>query len=267
MRFLSPLRLTPAPRLAGWIFSLFAGLTLAGGCVGVAYDPGDPDARVDAQIDAQPDGGATDPCEGVSCGLGTCVVIGQAPDCLCPEGFHAEGLSCVADPPPDPCDNTPCGTNAHCDHGVCICDTGYEGDPVSGCTPVSTQDDLCRAELVDIAMAELGYCEGTDSRPYMQYQPGLWCYDFVAWVYSQSSCNPPSPLSLPPMTVGSLPVGWRPAPGDLIKFTIQHYGMVASVSSDGQVITTVEGNVNYCVMSRTTTDSAVEYYGTLEGIW
>ncbi|MDY0001174.1 MAG: EB domain-containing protein, partial [Polyangia bacterium] len=204
------------------VSSLLVYLVLPQGCVGVAYDPPRHDAQVDSSADAMADGEAPDPCEGVSCGVGTCVVIGQEPDCLCPTGFHAEDLSCVADPPPDPCENTQCGENAHCDHGVCICDDGYEGNPVTGCTPISTQNDLCRAELVNIAMAELGYCEGTDSRPYMQYQPGYWCYDFVAWVYEQSSCSPPSPLSLPRKTVGSLPAGWRPAPGDLIKFTIQH---------------------------------------------
>lgn len=250
---------------------LLGALVLGPGCTGIVYDGENsnqaPDSGQDAGADSDADAQSSDPCDGVGCGVGTCVVSGNQPTCQCPEDFHPEGLTCIADEPPDPCETTQCGVNAYCDHGVCICQDGYEGNPVEGCTSILTQDELCRAELVSIAMAELGYCEGTDARPYMEYQPGLWCYDFVAWVYQQSSCSPPSPLSLPHRTVGSLPAGWRPLPGDLIKFTYQHYGMVASLSTDGQIVTTVEGNVSYCVASRSITDSSVEYYGTLEGVW
>ncbi len=206
-----------------------------------------------------------DLCQDVDCGAGTCRVSHQGlPECDCNQGYVAEGLTCV---PEDPCSGVVCGVNAFCDLGQCHCLDGHEGNPYDECTYVPTQADLCRAELVQIAAAELGFCEGTDDRPYMHGQPGLWCYDFVAWVYSQSSCYAPTPLYLPRQTVGSLPEGWRPGPGDMIKFTIQHYGMVASLSADGQTITTIEGNVNYCVMSRSIRDSDVEYYGTLENVW
>jgi hypothetical protein len=216
--------------------------------------------------DASPEPDADiDPCEGISCGAhGTCVVAGESPVCECDEGYHPEGLSCVEDDPIDPCEGVVCGDNAHCEDGLCVCDPDYEGDPQAGCTPIMTTEQTVRAELVDIATAELGYCEGVDDRPYMQLQPGLWCYDFVSWVYSQCSYGLPSPLSLPQHYTDSLPQGWRPEPGDLIKFNIQHYGMVSEVSPDGQTIYTIEGNVNSCVMSRTTSDMSVEYYGTLE---
>jgi hypothetical protein len=170
----------------------------------------------------------------------------------------------VEDDPTDPCEGVTCGTNAHCDTGVCVCDSGYEGDPETSCDPVQTQEQLVRQELVDIATAELGYCEGVDDRPYMQWQPGYWCYDFVSWVYDQCSYSLPSPLSLPTYYTDSLPQGWRPEAGDLIKYNIQHYGMVAGVSADGQTVYTIEGNVNSCVMERSTTDTSVEYYGSLE---
>lgn len=210
---------------------------------------------------------AQDPCQGVDCGpFGQCTFIGGQVVCDCQDGHHAEGLSCVEDPPPDPCESITCGANASCQGGNCVCDAGYEGDPAKGCKQPTPLEDQVRAELVAIATAELGSCEGVDDKSYMQYQPGLWCYDFVAWVYSQSSHPLPSPISLPTYQASNLPTGWQPKPGDLIKFTIQHYGMVASVSSSGS-ITTLEGNYNSCVHTRSITNSSVEYYGTLEGLF
>jgi hypothetical protein len=150
---------------------------------------------------------------------------------------------------------------------VCVCLGGYEGNPQTGCTAIPTTEDSVRQELVDIATAELGFCEGQDDRPYMEWQPGLWCYDFVAWVYSQASYGLPTPISLPTYDVGSLPQGWRPEAGDLIKFTIQHYGMVASVSPDGQIISTLEGNVNSCVMARSMSLSDIQYFGSLDSVF
>ncbi|MFH1435495.1 MAG: hypothetical protein ABIJ56_07235, partial [Pseudomonadota bacterium] len=87
------------------------------------------------------------------------------------------------------------------------------------------------------------------------------------WVYEQSDFPIPRPNSLPRYYAGSLPDGWRPEPGDLIKFTIQHYGMVAELSADGVRVTTIEGNYSSCVRSRTITDSDVEYYGTLDDLF
>lgn len=254
--------------------TLFVVVTfLVGGCTGVIS--GDLDAGSNANGSdgaVGPDGtsdwdGGPDPCQGVDCGPhGWCVDTSGQPSCECENGYHAEGLTCVEDLPPDPCDGVTCGTNAHCTNGNCVCDTGYQGDPYTLCDPIPTTEELVRQELVDIAMAELGMCEGVDNRPYMLSQPGYWCYDFVAWVYQQSTlANLPSPNSLPREYVGSMTPGFRPEKGDLIKFTIQHYGMVADVSPDGLTITTIEGNFNSCVASRNITDSSVEYYGTLEG--
>jgi hypothetical protein len=242
--------------------------------IGDAGDPVGHDASgTDAASETWTDGTTTDagvdetgePCEAVDCGpYGACVSTGGQAECACDTGYHALGLSCVEDEPVDPCAGVACGSNASCKNGVCVCDDGFEGDPASGCTEPNPLEAQVRAELVAIAMAEQGFCEGTDDKPYMQYQPGFWCYDFVAWVYSQASHPLPSPISLPAYQTGNLPTGWRPEPGDLIKFNIQHYGMVADVSPDGSLITTIEGNVNSCVMSRSTTDAEVEYYGSLD---
>jgi hypothetical protein len=125
------------------------------------------------------------------------------------------------------------------------------------------EEDYIRGLLVEIAEAELGNCEGVDDRPYMRNQPGYWCYDFVAWVYEQADEGLPPPISLPQMYIGDMPEGWRPEPGDLVKYQIQHYAMVASLSEDEITVYTIEGNWNSCVMERFTTDAEVEYYGYL----
>ncbi len=264
------MRPTSRPLLfpGSWLLCLALLLPFACTGEGGTKDPGDVLGDADGDVDFDGDADLSGECEGMDCGVGgVCTPTGLGYGaCSCYPGYHNDGAggACVPD---DPCADVTCGEGAFCDLGTCRCLEGYEGNPYDVCEYVPTEEDACRAGLVAIAEQELGYCEGVDERPYMLGQPGLWCYDFVAWVYDQSSCAPPTPLYLPRRTVGSLPNGWRPAPGDLIKFTIQHYGMVAAVSPDGQVITTIEGNVNSCVMSRTTSDPSVEYYGTLEDVW
>lgn len=203
-----------------------------------------------------------DPCEGQTCsGLGSCRVEQGAARCDCPAGHHAVGLSCVAD---DPCAGVACGTNAHCEAGACACDPGTSGDPRVACQPPGSEEERVRARLVEIALAEVGMCEGVDERPYMLGQPGLWCYDFVNWVYASAGEGLPVPYYLPQRRVGELPPGWRPRPGDLVKYTFQHFAMVRALSPDGQTVYTIEGNFNACVTEWSTSDAAVEYYGTLE---
>lgn len=35
----------------------------------------------------------------------------------------------------DPCEPSPCGSNAQCNNGICTCIPEYEGDPYLGCRP------------------------------------------------------------------------------------------------------------------------------------
>jgi hypothetical protein len=152
--------------------------------------------------------------------------------------------------------------------GACVCLAGFEGDPVAGCTPAAVTEQRVRAELIKVGTAEVGMCEGVDDRPYMRGQPGLWCYDFVAWVYAQAGQNLavslPPPQDLPTHQVGSLPQGWLPAGGDMIKFVIQHYGMVETASADLAVINTIEGNYGHCVVKNSVTLGQISYFGTLD---
>jgi len=280
---------TIAARFFGWTIAplgVAALLALLGGCnsltgagnidiagsagQGGAGQGGAASGGHTAAAGSGPDGGsagstAPGPCAGVNCDPhGSCVSVGADPACDCATGYHSAGLTCEANPPPGPCDTVTCGANATCVGGTCGCNQGFEGDPTAGCDAIPPTEAGVRAELVQIAQGELGMCEGVDNKPYMLGQPGLWCYDFVAWVYQQSSYSLPAPISLPSYNVGSFPAWWRPEPGDLIKFTIQHYGMVAQVAADGQSITTVEGNVNSCVMSRSVSLAEIQYIGTLD---
>lgn len=167
--------------------------------------------------------------------------------------------------PGDPCASVTCPALSHCENGDCWCNTGYQGDPATGCTPAPDELAALRQELVDIATKEIGVCEGVDSRPYIDAAPGLWCYAFVAWVYNQSSWDLPAPNSLPRHWM-PVPPGWRPRPGDLIKYQIQHYGMVVKVDPDDRLYT-IEGNSSYCVReNKTWVNFAEEYYGSLEDV-
>jgi hypothetical protein len=234
-------------------------------CVGVVDEPSEPSALAAGVTGAEPADAGVDACAGVVCGHGTCDAGSGAATCACEAGFHAVGLTCVADPPVDPCASVTCGAHAACAAGACACSAGFEGDPVVGCTAIPGARELeVRAQLIAAARAELGNCEGVTVRPYMLQQPGLWCYDFVAWVYAQLG-SVPSPLSLPTYRIGAFPAGWRPKPGDLIKFRIQHYGVVESVSPDGQFVTTLEGNNGSCVVESAATMDSLEYIGSLDG--
>lgn len=53
--------------------------------------------------------------------------------CTCDTGYEGNPITgCTAIP-------LTCGTNAHQDGNACVCDTGFEGDPVAGCTATPPQ--------------------------------------------------------------------------------------------------------------------------------
>jgi len=202
-----------------------------------------------------------DPCGTVDCGPhGDCLASGGQASCQCDAGYHPEGLTCVED---DPCQGISCGLNAHCELGECLCDDGYHGDPDVACEIYKSEEERIRQKLVQIAEAELGYCNG-DDRPYMLDQPYGWCYDFVDWVYMEADEGLPHLWELPEVYTLNAPDGWLPKPGDLIKYYFQHYCMVAEVLDGGATIHTIEGNYNSCVVRNTTEFSDVAWVGTLE---
>lgn len=103
-----------------------------------------------------------DPCPG-SCGISAlCNVINHIPVCTCPEGYIGDPFTnCYPKPPEsmflynaffynniyrktfveeppslkDPCNPSPCGSNALCNNGICTCLPEYQGDPYNGCRP------------------------------------------------------------------------------------------------------------------------------------
>lgn len=94
-----------------------------------------------------------DPCPG-SCGSNTqCVVRLHSPMCSCQEGYVGDPFtSCHLVPqsiePVDPCNPTPCGTNARCQvsrngAAACICELGYFGNPYEICRPECVVNTDC----------------------------------------------------------------------------------------------------------------------------
>ena len=55
----------------------------------------------------------------------------------CSDGCGGTRTCCSAKPA-DPCEGVSCGSNAYCSGGSCYCNSGYEGNPNSGCTKTKT---------------------------------------------------------------------------------------------------------------------------------
>lgn len=117
-----------------------------------------------------------------------------------------------------------------------------KSDPVSFYNIDSTEEAKMRKEIVEIALAEVGY-DRSDNRPYMD---GAYCWAFLDWVYKNSSYNIRI-WNAPKIYTNDLPDNWEPQPGDLIKYHYQHYAMVEKLNSDG-TISTIEGNYNNAVV-------------------
>lgn len=61
----------------------------------------------------------------------------------------------------DPCNPSPCGTNARCDNGVCICLAEYQGDPYVGCRPECVLNNDCPRDRACIRNKCQDPCPGT----------------------------------------------------------------------------------------------------------
>lgn len=182
-----------------------------------------------------------DPCAGVTCSeRGECMLEDGDPFCLCQDGYAAEGLRCVPADAPAPDER-------------------------------ALRSSSIGARIVMIASAEGGrrmHAVGRDLAEYpgplAQYvKPGgLWCTDFVAWVYRAAGA---------PFT-GGYQGGWHltnnfavrrwfarsgrwvangspewarftPRPGDYLRFHTDRYGHSGIVRYvAGSTLYTIEGN-------------------------
>lgn len=66
------------------------------------------------------------------------------------------------EPTVDPCEDVTCGANATCnpEHGDCLCDEGYTGDPNAGCVPVAAVEGWIGSPCASNADCDYddGYC-------------------------------------------------------------------------------------------------------------
>lgn len=109
-----------------------------------------------------------DPCLG-SCGLSAiCSVLTHIPICTCPDGYEGDPFNhCRVKPQQiepikqDPCNPSPCGSNANCDNGVCTCLPEYQGDPYTGCRPECVLNNECPRDKSCIRNKCIDPCPGT----------------------------------------------------------------------------------------------------------
>lgn len=113
-----------------------------------------------------------DPCVG-TCGFNAeCVTQNHQPRCSCLPGFDGDPFSTcnpiqgkcllfslrdvcsiellsVVEAPRDPCNPSPCGSNALCKQrngaGSCVCQKDFFGDPYVGCHPECVMNNDCEA--------------------------------------------------------------------------------------------------------------------------
>lgn len=134
-----------------------------------------------------------DPCPG-ACGLNAvCSVINHTPLCACIEGYIGNPFtncnpkpperrcplklsrkcsyclptispSHVATTPPvadDPCNPSPCGTNALCRNGQCSCIPEHQGDPYVSCRPECVLNTDCPRDRACVRHKCIDPCPGT----------------------------------------------------------------------------------------------------------
>ena len=85
--------------------------------------------------------------------------------CYCNSGYEGNANSGCTPTVTDPCEDVSCGSNAYCSNGRCYCDSGYEGDADTGCTEI----DNCAGVTgltCEFGCASTGSCgECTECKP------------------------------------------------------------------------------------------------------
>lgn len=185
-------------------------------------------------------GGAAASCRQVSCSNhGTCFAENGTPHCLCDEGFHASGTSCV------PLEDEVSASRVDSEIGVRIA-------------------ALARAEvgrdLRAVGMSGARRTPGPLSR-YITPET-LWCSDFVAWAYARAQV----PLSGGYIDGWLIPtnralrawfqqrgrwisqeharrIAFEPLPGDFVRIRTARWGHSAIVERvEGDTLHVLEGN-------------------------
>lgn len=177
------------------------------------------------------------PCAGVACsGHGTCMEEGEAAYCFCDEGFSAVGHTCLEGGPALDPDDPPSGMHVV---GVALAEAGHD-------------------------LPGVGASRRDGPGPLSRFVPadGLWCSDFVSWVYRVAGV---------PFT-GGYGGGWhltnnhmvrawyvrrgafveqgsaawrhvQPLPGDYVRIHTRTWGHSAIVRTvSGGTLYTIEGN-------------------------
>jgi hypothetical protein len=70
-------------------------------------------------------------------------------------------LAASPPPPRDPCNPSPCGSNAQCDNGVCTCLPEFQGNPFAGCRPECVLNQECSRDRACIRNKCTNPCPGT----------------------------------------------------------------------------------------------------------
>lgn len=61
----------------------------------------------------------------------------------------------------DPCNPTPCGSNAQCHNGICSCLPEFQGDPYAGCRPECVLNSDCPKDKACLQSKCKNPCPGT----------------------------------------------------------------------------------------------------------
>jgi len=102
-----------------------------------------------------------DPCDGITCSdKGYCSVVESNAVCICVEGYHSNGLTCIENNVTNPCDGISCSNHGACKNNenivYCECDEGYHAE---GLNCVINSINPCDG----ITCSDKGYCSVVES--------------------------------------------------------------------------------------------------------